>query len=89
MKAGENATITATVYAFSTSNYADFYYATDGVPPGSWTYIDTVQAISSKVNNLSVDYELPQASIHIVRVNFRWGGSARYEADALIRVILT
>ena len=86
MKAGEKATITATVNAYGSDNYyADFYYATD-MPV--WTFIDTVQAASSGVQNfLSVDYELPVASIHIVRVNFRRDGVARYEADALIRVI--
>ena len=75
MKVGEKATITATVYAFDSDNYADFYYATDDKP--EWTFIATVQAASSGVQNLSVDYELPVASIHIVRVNFRYGGGAR------------
>ena len=75
MKAGEIATITATVNASSTLNHADFYYATD-VPP-VWTPIDTVQATSGGIQDLSVDYELPEASIHIVRVNFRLWGEAR------------
>ena len=75
MKAGENATITATVEAYDTNNRADFYYAT-GVPP-VWTFIDTHQAASSGVNHLTVDYELPQASIQIVRVNLRYMGKAR------------
>lgn len=86
MKAGERATITATVYAWGSgsSDYADFYFATDDVP--TWTFIATVQPTNGGFNALSVDYELPEASIHRVRVNFRYTGSRRYVADTLIRI---
>lgn len=78
MKAGERATIIATVYAWSTgsSDSADFYYSTDDSP--TWTYISTKKPTTGGINDLSVDYQLPEASIHRVRVNFRYTGSVRY-----------
>ncbi|KAL3784103.1 hypothetical protein HJC23_012735 [Cyclotella cryptica] len=76
MVKGGRVTIIATVYAYSafSSDYADFYYASDVDP--SWKFISTKQPSGGGVRQILVDYELPQASIHMVRVNFRYNGAA-------------
>ena len=79
MRAGDQATITATVWAWGStgsSDSADFYYATDDNV--DWTYIGTKKPTQGDQNVLSIDYELPQAKIHRVRVHFRYNGSVRY-----------
>jgi hypothetical protein len=75
MKAGQRATILATVWAWGTgsSDNADFYYSTDD--DSSWTYIGTKKPTQGGENVLSIDYELPEAQIHRVRVNYRYNGS--------------
>ena len=78
MKAGQRATILATVWAWGTgsSDSADFYYSTDD--DSSWTYIGTKKPTQGGENVLSIDYELPEAQIHRVRVNYRYNGSVGY-----------
>ena len=77
MLQGGRATIIATVYAFSTglSDFADFYYATDD--DTEWKFIKTEKPSGGGVQEILVDYELPQAGTHRVRVNYRYKGTAR------------
>ena len=87
MKAGDRATIMATVWAWSaSSDSADFYYATDDSV--EWSYIGTKKPNQAGQSVLSVDYQLPQAEIHRVRVNFRYQGSVRYGLLFLFEHIL-
>jgi hypothetical protein len=78
MQAGQKATIIATVYAWGTggSDSADFYYSTDSSP--TWTLIGTKKPSSGGLSEIKIDYQLPEASIHRVRVNFRYNGSVKY-----------
>ena len=54
------------------TDYADFYYSTDDNP--NWTFIATKQPQGGGVKEILVDYKLPLATIHRVRVNFRYSG---------------
>ena len=76
MVEGDLATITASVYAWSTgsSDHADFYYASDASNP-DWQLIRTVDPPKGGVNELSVSYTLPKGKNQAVRVNFRYNGS--------------
>lgn len=78
MRAGQKATIIATVFAWGTgtSDTADFYYSTNSSP--TWTLIGTKKPSGGGVTEIKIDYQLPEASIHRVRVNFRYNGSVRY-----------
>lgn len=73
---GGRATITATVYAWSSgsSDRADFYYANDLNNP-DWVLIDTVVPTAGGVQELQASYTIPPGGIQAVRVNFRYTGT--------------
>jgi hypothetical protein len=75
MVKGGRATIIATVFAWNTgaTDFADFYYATDS--DSTWNFIATKQPSGGGVQDILVDYELPHANLHKVRVTFRYNGS--------------
>lgn len=58
-----------------TSDYVDFYYATEDNP--NWVYIGTQQPNGGGLKDVMADYQLPQNDIHMVRVNLRYNGGAR------------
>ena len=60
------------VYPSGATDYADFYYSTDDNP--NWTFIATKQPQGGGIKEIMVDYQLPLATIHRVRVNFRYNG---------------
>lgn len=77
LEAGKNATIVATVYAYNdgSENYADFYYANNAYDP-SWQYIGTLQPTRGGVQQLMMEYTLPDGDVQAVSVHFRHLGSA-------------
>lgn len=76
LEAGKNATIVATVYAYNdgSENYADFYYAENAYDP-SWSYIGTVQPTRGGIQQLMMEYVLPEGEVQAVSVRFRHLGS--------------
>eukprot|EP00956_Cyclotella_meneghiniana_P011821 scaffold16627_cov93-Cyclotella_meneghiniana.AAC.3 len=76
LRAGNLATIEATVYAYSASaDTADFFYAADATNP-VWFYIGSAQPSGTGLQNISVTYTLPMgAENQAVRVQFRYGSS--------------
>ena len=76
---GDVVTITATVWCWNTgsSDYIDFYYASDASNP-AWTLIGERQQCPGGGNqNITASYVLPQGAIQAVRANFMYGsGSA-------------
>ena len=77
LQKGMTATIVATAYVYSTSNYADFFYAADASNP-SWEYIGTVNPPTGGViADLTMDYTVPVGSeTQAVRVQFRLSGGS-------------
>jgi hypothetical protein len=69
-----------------TDDFADFYYATDlDQNPTwiNWVYIGTKQPNGGGLKEISIDYQMPQANTHMVRVNYRYNGGARCVHSAL------
>ena len=76
MVEGGTATIIATVWPWSTgsSDRADFYIASDANSP-NWQFLGTVTPSGSGLQELKMQYTLPQGTNQAVRVNFRYNGS--------------
>lgn len=72
MKVGEYITATATVWAYSILDSADFFISSDISNP-SWVYIGSVNAtVEKSVDELSVETIVPEGLLHAVRVNFHY-----------------
>ena len=74
LRAGENATIVATVYAFSVSrDTADFFYAVDASNP-TWVHIGSAKPTeSTRLTDIEMTYTIPTGSdIQAVRVQYTW-----------------
>ena len=73
LKAGGNATITATVYSWSTfTDHADFFYAANASKV-DWKYIGSVKPSKSGLADITMTYTLPAgAENQAVRVQFRY-----------------
>jgi leucyl aminopeptidase len=73
---GTQATITATVWAYSsfTLDQLDLYYAANANSP-SWVLIGTFTPTGSGAQNISATYTLPTGNLQAVRANFRYNGS--------------
>ncbi len=74
---GDEVTISATVWCYGsgTSDYIDFYYASDASSP-SWTQIDAPQQCQSGgANTFTASFTLPQGSIQAVRAIFMYSTS--------------
>lgn len=75
---GVAVTIEATVYAWDdgSSDYADFYYASDASNP-NWVFIATKAPAGGGLRTLTTQYNLPSGggSMQAVRVNFRYKGT--------------
>ena len=74
---GASATITATVWAYSTgsSDALDLYYAPNANSP-TWTFIKTIVPPAGGKQALSATFTLPTGSLQAVRAQFRYLGSA-------------
>ena len=71
---GDEVTISASVWCWSTptSDYIDFYYASDAANP-AWTQIGPRQQCQSGgANTFTANYTLPQGSLQAVRANFMY-----------------
>ncbi|QDE69915.1 Ig-like domain-containing protein [Myxococcus xanthus] len=73
LRAGTAARLTATVWAFNTTDVLDVYSAPSATSP-VWTLVGTVPAAGSGLQSLSVTYTLPAGSAQVVRAVFRYGG---------------
>ncbi|HZQ70072.1 MAG TPA: choice-of-anchor D domain-containing protein [Terriglobales bacterium] len=72
---GKSATITATVWAYSTADSLDLYYAPNA-NSAVWTFIGTIVPSGSGVKTLSSTFTLPTGSLQAIRAQFRYQGSA-------------
>src|SRR6185369_9278819 len=72
---GKSATITATVYAYSTADSLDLYYAPNASSP-VWTFITTVVPSGSGTKTLTGTFTLPTGSLQAIRAQFRYQGTA-------------
>jgi hypothetical protein len=75
MVEGGRATIIATVWPWNSgsSDYADFYYASDSSNP-QWVLIGTKQPTGSGLQEIKMSYNLPSGVNQAIRVNFRYRG---------------
>jgi kumamolisin len=72
---GNTVTVTATVWAYNTSDHLDIYYAANA-NSASWVFVKTITPTASGAQTLSTTYTLPTGSLQAVRANFRYEGSA-------------
>jgi len=74
---GTSATITATVWAYSTgsSDALDLYYAPNANSP-TWTFIKTIVPPAGGKQVLTTSFTLPTGSLQAIRAQFRYLGSA-------------
>lgn len=72
---GNTVTVTATVWAYDTSDALDIYYTANANNP-SWVFVKTISPTTSGAQTLSTTYTLPTGSLQAVRANFRYEGSA-------------
>ena len=72
LRAGELATIVATVYVFG-NNTADFFYAADASNP-IWVYIGSANpTVSDQLADIEMTYTIPSGSdVQAVRVQFTY-----------------
>lgn len=77
LKAGALARVDTKVWTYSTkNNYMDLYITSNTVHP-VWTYLTTLRPQISRTSILSSTITLPAGgSVHAVRANFRYQGSA-------------
>ena len=76
LRAGELATIVATVHAYSDVDTANFFYATDASNP-VWVYIGSKNpTVSEGLDDIEMTYTIPGSGsdIQAVRVQFAYGG---------------
>ena len=76
LRAGELATIVATVYVFG-NNTADFFYAADASNP-IWVYIGSANpTVSDQLADIEMTYTIPSGSdVQAVRVQFQTIGDS-------------
>jgi len=73
---GTTATVTATVWAWSTADDSlDLYYAANANHP-SWVFIETLKPTNTGAQSLSATFTLPTGKLQAVRAQFRYLGSA-------------
>ena len=74
LRSGAAARVTATVWAYSTTDVLDVYYASSAASP-VWTFAGTATPTTSGLQTLSVGFTLPTGLTQVVRGVFRWGGT--------------
>jgi hypothetical protein len=75
LTAGKTAQVTATVWAYGTSDALDLYSAADATNP-SWSFLSTIVPSTSGAQTLSTTFTLPAGGLQAVRAHFRYNGSA-------------
>jgi len=76
LAAGKQVTVTATVWAYSsTADTLDLYYTANASSP-SWTLIGSYKPSGTGVRTISANYTLPAGTNQAVRANFRYNGTA-------------
>jgi phosphatidylethanolamine-binding protein (PEBP) family uncharacterized protein len=72
---GKVVTVTATVWAFNTSDFLDVFSAANANSP-TWVLVATIKAPGAGLRTLSTSFTLPTGTLQAVRANFRFQGSA-------------
>jgi hypothetical protein len=72
---GKSVRIEATVWASSSTDRLDLYYAASASAP-SWTWLATLTPAGDGAQVLSTTYTLPAGALQIIRGNFRKGSKA-------------
>ena len=83
LRAGELATIVATVHAYGAVDTANFFYATDASNP-VWVYIGSKNpTVSRALEDIEMTYTIPGwgSDIQAVRVQFRYDGPTTDPCD--------
>jgi PKD repeat protein len=76
LAAGEMVKVTATVWAFDTSDFLDVFVAPDATNP-VWTLMATITSTASQQQlALSTQFVLPAATLPAIRANWRFLGAA-------------
>ena len=75
LTAGKTAQVTATVWAYGTTDALDLYSAADATNP-SWTFLSTIVPSATGAQTLSTTFTLPAGGLQAVRAHFRYNGSA-------------
>ena len=77
LEAGKLATIVATVYVYNngSENFADFYCTHDAYAP-NWVFLGTVQPTQGGLQDLMMEYTVPDGDIQAVSVSLRNMGDA-------------
>lgn len=76
MAAGKQVTVTATVWAYSsTADTLDLYRAPNASSP-VWTLIGSYKPSGSGVQTITATYTLPTGTTQAIRANFRYQGTA-------------
>jgi hypothetical protein len=75
LTAGKSAKITATVWAYGTTDALDLYSAANANSP-SWVFLSTITPSASGAQTLSTSFTLPSGGLQAIRANFRYQGSA-------------
>ena len=75
LTAGKTAQVTATVWAYDTTDALDLYSAADATNP-NWTFLSTITPSAAGAQTLSTTFTLPAGGLQAVRAHFRYQGSA-------------
>ncbi|HYO65849.1 MAG TPA: M20/M25/M40 family metallo-hydrolase [Archangium sp.] len=76
LAAGKQVTVTATVWAYSsTADTLDLYYAANASSP-VWTLIGSYKPAGAGVRTITANYTLPAGANQAIRANFRYQGTA-------------
>ncbi|HLK93574.1 MAG TPA: hypothetical protein VKZ18_27025 [Polyangia bacterium] len=75
LAAGEMVRVTATVWAFDTSDFLDVFFAPDATNP-VWTLMATITSTGTQQQlALSTQFALPSATLPVIRANWRFLGA--------------
>ncbi len=76
LAAGKQVTVTATVWAYSTTaDTLDLYYTANASSP-TWTLIGSYKPSGTGARTISATYTLPTGTLQAVRASFRYNGTA-------------
>ena len=75
LAAGKSVKVTATVWAYGTTDALDLYSAANANSP-SWVFLSTIVPSAAGAQTLSTSFTLPAGGLQAIRANFRYQGSA-------------
>ena len=75
LAAGKSVKVTATVWAYGTTDALDLYSAANANSP-AWVLLSTITPSAAGAQTLSTSFTLPSGSLQAIRANFRYQGSA-------------